>query len=70
MTIISNADCDASSDGSNSYNGQITDSMICAGIPDVGGMDACQGDSGGPIVSLVRGYERLLIWQAFAQIKF
>ena len=56
MTIISNADCDASSDGRNSYKGQITDSMICAGIPDVGGMDACQGDSGGPIVSLVRGY--------------
>ena len=28
----------------------ITDSMICAGYPGVGGKDACQGDSGGPFV--------------------
>jgi len=34
----------------NDYGGSITDSMICAGYPGVGGKDACQGDSGGPFV--------------------
>ena len=47
MTIVSNAECNAN------YNGEITDSMLCAADP---GQDTCQGDSGGPIVSLVGGY--------------
>lgn len=46
VPVVSNADCNAG----NSYDGEITDIMLCAGFPDVGGKDSCQGDSGGPIV--------------------
>jgi len=42
VPTVTNAQC------SNSYNG-ITDSMICAGLPN-GGKDSCQGDSGGPFI--------------------
>ena len=44
VPAITNAACNAQ------YGGSITDSMMCAGYPGVGGKDACQGDSGGPFV--------------------
>ena len=36
-------------------NDKITNAMICAGYPGIGGRDACQGDSGGPLVCDVGG---------------
>jgi hypothetical protein len=45
VPTISNEDCNKRA----SYDGSVTDAMLCAGYPE-GGKDSCQGDSGGPIV--------------------
>lgn len=51
VKVISNNDCDDSSGSiggyQDSYNGQISSSMLCTKEVD---KDACQGDSGGPLV--------------------
>lgn len=44
LNIVSRTNCNAR----DYYNGQILNSMVCAGIT---GKDACQGDSGGPLVA-------------------
>jgi trypsin len=44
VPLVETANCN----DANSYNGEITGRMICAGL-DAGGQDSCQGDSGGPL---------------------
>ncbi|XP_045712286.1 kallikrein-11 isoform X1 [Phyllostomus hastatus] len=43
ITIIDHKDCE------NAYPGNITNTMVCAGVRQ-SGKDSCQGDSGGPLV--------------------
>lgn len=50
IDIISTAICN----GANSYDGEITSNMFCAGKID-GSRDACQGDSGGPLMLASNG---------------
>jgi len=48
LNYIPNDQCSLSSDGDLSYEGWITDAMMCAADE---GKDACFGDSGGPLVA-------------------
>jgi secreted trypsin-like serine protease len=50
LPIVASSVCN----GANSYDGEITDNMICAGFI-AGGKDACSGDSGGPLFTTENG---------------
>ena len=50
VRVVSNDECGSVEGGGYSYEGRITDSMLCAWSD---GRDSCQGDSGGPLV--IRG---------------
>jgi len=50
VPVISNAACNQPE----SYNGDISAAMMCAGR-ETGGIDSCQGDSGGPLTALIQG---------------
>lgn len=47
VPIVSRAQCN----GSDSYDGDISSTMICAGLLGEGGKDTCGGDSGGPLIA-------------------
>ncbi|XP_059188418.1 trypsin [Centropristis striata] len=51
LPIVSTEKCNSSE----SFDGRITENMICAGFS-TGGKDACKGDSGGPLVCEGRVY--------------
>lgn len=55
VPIIDNATCKAQSGYSS-----VTDTMLCAGNLEAGGVDSCQGDSGGPIyIKVGDSYEQI-----------
>jgi len=56
VNCISNSECDASSDGQDDYNDQITENMLCAEHRQA--KDSCQGDSGGPLVEESGGAQK------------
>lgn len=55
VPLVSTEVCNAKA----AYDGDITESMICAGYAQ-GGKDSCQGDSGGPLVTMNEKGEHIL----------
>ena len=62
LPIVSNETCNAPE----SYDGRITENMLCAGLAE-GGADACFGDSGGPLMVYSDGAWKLTGVVSFGQ---
>jgi len=58
LPLVNQASCNQS------YNGGITDNMLCAGFS-AGGKDSCQGDSGGPLL-----YQSNGVWHQVGVVSF
>ncbi|XP_015822592.2 trypsin [Nothobranchius furzeri] len=65
LPIVSTETCNSSQ----SFNGSVTNNMLCAGY-ELGGKDACQGDSGGPLVCAGRAYGVVSWGRGCAQANF
>jgi secreted trypsin-like serine protease len=55
VPVVTKAACKSDYGLDEDGSDKITDAMICAGYPGIGGKDACKGDSGGPLVCDVGG---------------
>ncbi|KAK2851851.1 hypothetical protein Q5P01_008127 [Channa striata] len=65
VPIVSTEKCNSSE----SFNGRITENMLCAGYS-TGGKDACEGDSGGPLVCEGRVYGVVSWGEGCAEAQF
>jgi secreted trypsin-like serine protease len=65
VPIVEQSECN----NTHSYNGKITNNMVCAGFIQ-GGTDACYGDSGGPLVIPTITVDGNTLWQQLGIVSY